>query len=365
MTESGIVQAVFFSSLFVLLGVFAWMPVSRGARAFFGVRVETSYFEGDGKRVLFRYRLVLAALFLLVVAIAVGLRTLVGEPIVVIGAELLLPIAAFVVYLRFASAVRPHASASGETRFASSMRVRNARNRGWLDAIVVAFVTLAFVVPMLFYREMPLRIPIHWDVAGRVDGWADRNVFAILFIPALAAYMQFFLYVLRRDFAGAKMTLPADSTEEYLVAKEKYLQTNIDTLDWTRLMIAVSFCSISLLQTFTAVERLKAMEPIARAGVFLGLAVLLGGITVLIVRMIRINARLQQQTGNDYAQRPADESHWLHGGMTYSNPDDPALVVEKLVGVGYTLNMAHPGLRSRLLLMIGFPLFVIWALLAM
>jgi uncharacterized membrane protein len=365
MTESGIVQAVFFSSLFVLFGVFAWMPISRGPRAFFGVRVETGYFEGAGKRVLFRYRLVLAALFLLVVAIAAGLRPLVGEPAVVIGAEVVLPLAAFIVYLRFASAVRPHASPGGATRFASSMRVRGARNHGWLDAIVAALAVLAFVAPVLFYDQMPLRIPIHWDVTGKVDGWVERNVFVILFIPALGAYMQFFLSVLRRDFAGAKMTLPADSTEEYLVAKEKYLQTNIDTLDWTRLMIAVTFCSISLLQTFAAVEQLRAMEPMARASVFLGLVALLGGITFFIVRMIRINARLQQQTGNDYAQRSGDESHWLHGGLTYSNPDDPALVVEKLVGVGYTLNMAHPGIRNRLLLMIGFPLFVIWAVLAM
>ena len=365
MTESGIVQAVFFSSVIVLFGVFAWMPVTRGPRAFFGVRVETSYFDGAAKRVLFRYRLVLAAVFLLIAAIAMGLRPLVGEPFVVIGAELALAFAAFIVYMRFASAVRPHASAGGATRFASSMRVRGAGNRGWLDAIVAAFSVLAFVAPVLFYDEMPLRIPIHWDVTGRVDGWVDRNVFAILFIPALGAYLQFFLYVLRRDFGGAKMTLPADSTEEYLAAKEKYLQTNIDTLDWTRLMIAVMFGSISLLQTFTAVERLRAVEPVARVSVFAGVVALLGGITFFIVRMIRINARLQQQTGNDYAQRSVDESHWLHGGLTYSNPEDPALVVEKLVGVGYTLNMAHPGIRNRLLLMIGIPVFVIWAVLAM
>jgi uncharacterized membrane protein len=375
MTESGIAQAAFFSSVFVLFGVFAWMPVTRGPRAFFGVRVEAGYFEGAAKRVLFRYRLVLAAVFLLVVAVAAvfllvvavaaGLRPLVGEPIVLVGAELVLAFAAFVIYIRFASVVRPHASVGDATRFASSMRVRSARNRGWLDAIVVTFAVLAFVVPVLFYDEMPLRIPIHWDVTGQVDGWVERNVFVILFIPALGAYMQFFLYVLRRDFAGAKMTLPAESTEEYLAAKEKYLQTNVDTLDWARLMIAVMFCSISLLQTFTAVERLRTMEPIARASLFLSFVALLGGITFLIVRMIRINARLQEETGNDYAQRPVDESHWLHGGLTYSNPDDPALVVEKLAGVGYTLNMAHPGIRNRLLLVIGFPLFVIWAVLAM
>lgn len=365
MTESNIVQAAFISSVLVLFGVFAWMPVTRGARAFFGVRVETGYFDSDGKRVLARYRVVLAMVFLLIVALAVALRPVVGEVIVLVGAELTLALAAFIAYMRFAAAVRPHASVESATRFASSMRVRGSRNRVWLDAIVVAFAVLAFVVPVLTYDEMPLRVPIHWDATGTVDGWADRNVSVILFIPVLSAYMQFFLYVLRRDFAGAKMTLPADSTEAYLAAKEKYLQTNIDTLDWTRLMIAVTFCSIALLQTATAVERLRALEPISRASVFVGLAALLGGIIFFLVRMVRINARLQQQTGNDYAQRSADESHWLHGGLTYSNPEDPALVVEKLVGVGYTVNMAHPGIRNRLLLVVGFPLFVLWALLAM
>ena len=365
MTESAIVQAVFFSSVFVLFGVFSWMPVTRGPRAFFGVRVEPGYFDGAGKQLLRRYRLVLAGVYLLVVVVAAALRPLFVEPIVIVGAELLLAAAAFLLYMRFAAAVRPHATTGGATRLATSLRARETRNRAWLDVLVAAFALLAFVAPLLAYDEMPRRIPIHWGVTGEADGWVERNVAVILFLPALGAYLQFFLYVLRRDFAGAKMTLPADSTEEYLVAKEKYLRTNVDTLDWTRLTIAVTFCSIALMQIATAVARLRAMEPLARAGVFLGLIALIGGITVFLVRMIRINARLQQQTGNDYAQRSADESHWLHGGLTYSNPEDPALVVEKLVGVGYTLNMAHPGIRSRLLLMGGIPLFVIWAFVAM
>jgi hypothetical protein len=36
MTESQIAQLAFFASVVVLLGVFAWMPVTRGPRAFFG-----------------------------------------------------------------------------------------------------------------------------------------------------------------------------------------------------------------------------------------------------------------------------------------------------------------------------------------
>ena len=364
MTETAIVQTACVSTVLVLFAVFAWMPVSRGPRAFFGVRVDPGYFEGDGKRVLLRYRLTLAVVDLIIVAVAAGAARFVAEPVALVVAEFVLLFAAVIVYSRFASDVRPHAAA-GATRFASSMRARDTRDRRWLHAIVAAFMAVAFLAPLSLYDEMPLRIPIHWDAAGKADGWVGRNIFAVLFIPALGAYLQFFLYVLRRDLAGAKMTLPADATEEYRLAKEKYLFTNIDTVDWARLTLAVALGSMSMLQTATAVERLGAIAPIARAGAFAGVAALLAGIAFFLVRMIRINARLQQQTGDDYAQRSVEESHWRHGGLTYANPEDPALVVEKMVGIGYTLNMAHPGIVSRLLLMMGIPLFVIWAVVAM
>ena len=35
------------------------------------------------------------------------------------------------------------------------------------------------------------------------------------------------------------------------------------------------------------------------------------------------------------------DARWL-GGVLYFNREDPALIVEKRFGVGYTLNFAHP-----------------------
>jgi uncharacterized membrane protein len=63
--------------------------------------------------------------------------------------------------------------------------------------------------------------------------------------------------------------------------------------------------------------------------------------------------------------RASDERRWRHGGLTYHNPDDPALVVEKLVGLGYTINTAHPAAPARLLLLSGIPAFVVWALIGL
>jgi uncharacterized membrane protein len=37
----------------------------------------------------------------------------------------------------------------------------------------------------------------------------------------------------------------------------------------------------------------------------------------------------------------APESCWK-AGVFYVNPDDPSIFVEKRIGIGYTLNFAHP-----------------------
>lgn len=57
-------------------------------------------------------------------------------------------------------------------------------------------------------RELRLDSQTAAVAKRNIDGtWCSRSSF----IPALGPYLQFFLYVLRRDFAGAKMTLLGES----------------------------------------------------------------------------------------------------------------------------------------------------------
>lgn len=47
-------------------------------------------------------------------------------------------------------------------------------------------------------------------------------------------------------------------------------------------------------------------------------------------------------TGPDVIGDRTDDRHWKWG-LFYSNPNDPALWVEKRFGIGWTINMARPG----------------------
>lgn len=348
----------------VLLLVFAWMPLMRGGRAFFGVRVSDETYRAEGRRLLRRYWQTLAAAFFLLGGAGYYATLRTGQPWPSVAASLASAAAAILVYLFYARRVEPLAVPGGETRFASSLRARGPEEYtvGWVEACVVLLTLAPFAVLGYFYPRLPAQIPVHWNLSGEPDAWEAKGFSTVFFLPVLGLYMQLLFHVFKRDLAGAKMTLPAAKAEAYLRGKEGYLRANVRLLDWARACLAALFLDISLLTVFTPLPGLARYAGAANAGIFALVAVLIGGIIYFIVRMSAINAALEEQTGDEYVQRAADERHWRHGGLTYYNPDDPALVVEKLVGLGYTLNMAHRGVRARLALLAGIPAFVLWAL---
>lgn len=364
------VQAVVFwmlSGEVILLASFMWMPVMHGERAFFGVRVEPETYRNEGRRILHRYWLTLVAVNIFLCAICFLVAARFDAPLPSITSWLLASAAAaLIIYGSFASSVRPFAVPSTTTRFASSLHTRRLADytRPWLEAAVALLTVASFVVLAYYYPILPERMPVHWNAAGRPDGWARKSLAIVFFLPALGLYLQGFFVLLKHDLVHAKMLLPAAHTKTFLQGKEALLHINIQLTDWVRASLAMLFGCITLLTVATSIDPLRRFAPVAGVSIWISAALLLGGLFYFIWRGIWINKELEEATGEWYVERPADEEHWRHGGLTYYNPGDPALLVEKLVGMGYTFNMAHPGIYSRLAAITGLPFFVAWALLS-
>lgn len=347
-----------------MLAVFAWLPVMRGERAFFGVRVDEATYRGEGRRALRRYWQTLVGVFVLAGALGYYASVSLGMPVFSALATLGTTGVAFALFAVYARRVRPFAVAGGATRFASSVRTRRLADftLPWVEASVVLLTLAAFGVLAYFYPRLPESIPTHWNAAGEADDWSRKTLPSVFFLPALGVYLQAVFFVLKRDLVQAKMTLPATNTEEYLRGKERFLTANMRLIDLVRALIAALFLAIAWLTVATALPEFKHLEATAQVALFGSLGVLLAGTAYYLWRMVAINNGLDELTGEEYVQRATEEEHWRHGGLTYYNPEDPALVVEKLTGLGYTLNFAHRSVRYRLLLMAGIPLFVVWAL---
>jgi len=84
------------------------------------------------------------------------------------------------------------------------------------------------------------------------------------------------------------------------------------------------------------------------------LIVTLVAFIVILMRSGQGGARLMKSAnGMPVGDRTADDC-WI-GGMIYVNRKDPALLVEKRMGIGWTLNFGNPGSWLLLLAIVAIP----------
>src|SRR5688500_15868549 len=243
----------------LVLALFTWMPVMRGERAFFGVRVDAETYRGAGRRALRRYWQTLFAVFVAAGVLGYYASVSAGSPLYSALATLGTTAAAFLVYGLYARQVRPFALAGSQTRFASSVRARRLRDSTLapVEASVALFTLASLAALAYFYPRLPEMLPVHWNAAGEADDWARKGLATVFFLPALGVYLQALFFVLKRDLVQAKMTLPATNTEAYLRGKEAFLMANMRLLDLVRVLMAALFFAVALLTVFTALPELK------------------------------------------------------------------------------------------------------------
>src|ERR1044072_2795623 len=275
----------------LVLALFVWMPVMRGERAFFGVRVDAETYRGEGRRALRRYWQTLFGVFILTGALGYYVSVSLERPAFSALATLGTTATAFLVYGLYARQMRPFALAGKGTRFASSVRTRRLGDYThlWVEALTVLLTLAAFTVLAHFSPRLPEMLPTHWTASGAADDWSRKSLATVFFLPALGVYLQVIFFVLKRDLVQAKMTLPATNTEEYLHGKERFLKANMHLLDLVRAVIAALFFAISWLMIVTSLPEFKPYQTVVQVAVLSSVGVMLAGTSYFIWRMIAIN----------------------------------------------------------------------------
>ncbi len=351
----------------LVLGVLMWMPVMRGEKAFFGVRVSREIYAGEGRRIVRRYWLSVLAIFIALEAAGMLTAYYRNNFLYAVAAYAVSVPIAFILYTAFAREVRPFRLPSEATKFASSLHTRRLSEYTFfaLEVLIVILAIAPVIMLVYYYPALPERVPVHWGVNGQPDGWARKSFSTVFFLPVLAAYLQSWFLLLKYDLAHAKMTLPAEQAEVYQHYKERLMVASLRMIDWARGLIAVLLAVISLFILLTTIEELRPWMKVANIMVWATLGLLLPGLFFFLYRLMTINNALEEATGNADVRRESEEEKWSGGGLFYYNPDDPALMVEKKDGLGYTYNFAGQGIRLRLAFLAGVPLLVLWALLDM
>jgi uncharacterized membrane protein len=173
------------------------------------------------------------------------------------------------------------------------------------------------------WQRVPEKFPVHWSLSGVPDSWGERS-WRTVFGPLLAgAFLNLLLLLMGEAILRFSPRARVANTADWTA---RFRRINV------RMLMVVTWGTALLLSSLAILPLLPSRATFALA--WLGPLLLIGALAPFLWQLIR----LSQEPGTASDGTP-DEAWKL--GQFYYNPDDPALLVEKRFGIGYTLNFGN------------------------
>lgn len=346
-------------ALLGLIGVIFWfMPRLTVASLFFAVTVPPELRDSAEGRAItsrFRWRVALLTAALMIAAMAWDLATA-GQPVekraggtlavqfITLFVQVL---GAFIFFQQARGRVRPHAVAPTTVREAL-LRPPRPRLRRVMNVLSVGpFLLIAGAAYYIWrhWAELPERYPIHWNAAGHPNGWATKtpmSVGATLFVAAVMAAFLIGLNLLIRHTRRTHVSGGPGRREERI------------RLVCEVLLVGMAYGMVLIFVPVTV--WLPFRHTTELPGSFL--AVTLGSTLGFIIVMVGALIWAARQDGETEPSGDRTDDRFWKWGLIYYNPGDPAILVEKRFGIGWTLNFGRPGAWILLLALLSPPLII-------
>jgi uncharacterized membrane protein len=295
---------------------------------FFGVTVAPGFRDGPVAQSVSR-RYTREIWFLALVAAAL----VVTSPMPFLSAPMLMgqTLGASLAFAKARRGVLPHAARPTTVREAEIAR-RPSLPGGVVGQLGPFVILLAAAVYLgLHWDDVPGRFPTHWNIAGRPDDWTRKSVRGVyrgLGIGLIACLVMFAksYYVLHRT------RLPRVTGKDGL-ENRRVRQVNLVGMLASEYLIALLLAWTAPVSMFSSTSERLPLPLAFRIAPFA--LILVGALAVM---------RVRQHPGGFDGQPVGDstpDSRWIFG-LLYCNRADPALFVEKRMGLGYTLNLGNP-----------------------
>jgi len=218
-----------------------------------------------------------------------------------------------------------------DTRFRSKKITMS--NRWFILHIAVMLVSaiLAFV----YYDRFPATIAMKYDWHGEVTRTADKSLRTVLGPNLMQLVMIILFMFMNRMILKSKQQIHPDHPE--LSARRNALFR----LRWSMFNV-VSGMIITLLLSFIQLNMRYGLP----GNVVFPITLLMPAIVILMALFLSFSTgqggrRIGRPSGGTSNTAVNDDRFWKLG-FVYYNPNDPAMFVEKRMGIGWTINFARP-----------------------
>ncbi len=203
----------------------------------------------------------------------------------------------------------------------------------------LALTTATVVTGILHYPSMPARLATHYDASGGPDHFAAKS-FGTAFGPVLA---QVGSTVLLLGLAAVALRTRAQLDAEDPQAATRHRRFVAGA---ARALLVLAACA-SVTFLFTSLATWGLIHPPVAVRVALSVVPIFLGVAALLVVAVRVGqggsrVRLTGVAAGGARTVNRDDDRLYRWGIVYFNRDDPAVLVPKRFGFGWTLNLARP-----------------------
>ncbi|HXO88838.1 MAG TPA: DUF5808 domain-containing protein [Candidatus Acidoferrales bacterium] len=338
-------QMIFGSLMLAVAAFVAWvlwsLPNWSRPGLFFSVTVVPSFRDSaEAARVVSSFRMQALLHVVIGFGLVVGGAMLDRAVLLILGVLWLVAGPLVAVSIAHAKAL-PHAVAHSTVREASLAPRLSQLPGGWilqLSPFALLLVTAAYVAA--HWNQIPDRFPVHWGLNGMPNGWSTRTTMGVYGPLYFGAGLVAMISLLSYAITHAARRPPASGGSD---GKRDHPQRMALVLLGVELFVAAMLSFVALLPLMGSPGVTSMM--ITAAGIVIG--------------VIFLSRWQSHGISNSAASvQPGDgtpDSCWKLG-LFYFNPDDPALFVEKRVGIGYTINFARGAAWAILVLTVVLPL---------
>ncbi|MNJ23085.1 hypothetical protein D3C77_174630 [compost metagenome] len=201
--------------------------------------------------------------------------------------------------------------------------------------IHVGLTLISTAAALVYYDRIPAEIAMKFDMQGNVINSAAKSYATVLF-PNIMQLLIIALFIfVNWSIQRSKQQLNAGNPERSL------RQNMIFRRRWSLFTLLSALALVSL---FSFIQ-LNMIHPLENSIVML-VSLLIPAFVVLFAVALSFTtgqggSRVERSETGSPVQPANDDDYWKLGALYY-NPDDPSFFVEKRVGIGWTLNFAHP-----------------------
>ena len=197
-----------------------------------------------------------------------------------------------------------------------------------LFSICIGLSILSILYVAINYNSMPDVIITHWGANGAPDGFSEKSIKSVFLTNFIDLSMVILLVSIAIE--SLKSRLYIDNNKEKIKKLKKYL----NGIGYSFLFLTLS---IQLMTTTIPVFMVK-QENIPIIITIIGCIIPIFMSIALIYFYIMLSSLKSREM--DIYQTENDDENWIYG-FIYYNKDDNQFLVQKRLGVGWSINMAN------------------------